>query len=87
MRADCGLFPSLGRYFGTMSEMASAGCMSRRRLYSILKGEKSFTKDEQKAIANAIIVKAIREEKKTDVIDELITGISDFDELFKSRSD
>ena len=55
-----GLYPQLGRYFRTTEELASAGCMSVRRLYDVLHGKKQFTEDEKRAIWNAILVKERR---------------------------
>ena len=52
-----GLYPQLGRYFRTLDELASAGCMSVRRLYDVLHGKKQFTEDEKRAIWNAVLVK------------------------------
>lgn len=53
------LYPSLGRYFKNLTELAHAGCMSRTRLYQILKGEKDFTRAEKKAIAANIQAKLL----------------------------
>lgn len=53
------LYPSLGRYFKNLTELAHAGCMSRTRLYQILKGEKEFTRAEKKAIAANIQAKLL----------------------------
>jgi len=69
-----GLYPQLGRYFRTLDELASAGCMSVRRLYDVLHGKKQFTEDEKRAIWNAIIVKEHKLETQ-----------GDFDKQFKSR--
>ena len=70
-----GLYPQLGRYFRTLDELASAGCMSVRRLYDVLHGKKQFTEDEKRAIWNAILVK----EHKIEVR-------GDFDERFKRKA-
>ena len=32
MNASSGLYPSLGRYFKTITELAHAGCMSKTRV-------------------------------------------------------
>lgn len=85
MKSECGLFPSLGKHFSNLEEMAEAGCMSRRRLYSILKGEKRFTEAEQKAIKNAVAIKAIREHRETELIHKIIENQEGFDELFKIK--
>ena len=70
-----GLYPQLGRYFKTTEELASAGCMSVRRLYDVLHGRKQFTEDEKRAIWNAILVK-----------ENKIEARGDFDERFKRKA-
>ena len=74
MRAVCGLYPQLGRYFKSMTELANAVCMSRQRAYDCLNGKKSFTEQEKRAIWNAILIK----ENKIEVS-------GDFDEQFKRK--
>ena len=68
------LYPSLGRHFSTMQELADAGCMSRTRLYDCLSGRKDFTRQEKQAIYNAIIVK------------ERNIKTGDFDETFRKET-
>ncbi len=51
------LYPSLGRYFKNMTELAHAGCMSRTRLWEVLSGKKDFTRAEKKAIAASIALR------------------------------
>jgi hypothetical protein len=70
-----GLYPQLGQYFRTTEELASAGCMSVRRLYDVLHGRKNFTEDEKRAIWNAILVK-----------ENKIEARGDFDERFKRKA-
>ena len=50
-------YPSLNRYFKSMTELAHAGCMSVRRLQDCLHGIKTFTRAEEKAIAANIVVR------------------------------
>ena len=57
MNAAGGLYPSLGRYFRSMTELANAGCMSRQRARDCLDGKKEFTDAEKKAIAANIALK------------------------------
>lgn len=54
MTAPGSLYPSLGRFFKNRKELADAGCMSERRLYDCLKGLKTFTINEKRAIAGNI---------------------------------
>lgn len=68
-------YPSLGKYFNNLEELASAGCMSVRRLYDCLHGIKEFTEAEKRAIWNAILIKQNKIE---------VSG--DFDEQFKRKA-
>ena len=54
-----GLYPSLGRYFKSQTELAHAGCMSRTRLWECLTGQKNFTRAEKKAISANIQAKIL----------------------------
>ena len=51
------IYPALGRYFKSVSELADAACMGRTRATDILKGRKEFTEPEKLAIARAITIK------------------------------
>ena len=57
MNAAGGLYPSLGRYFKSLTDLAEAGCMSRQRARDCLDGKKNFTDAEKKAIAANIAIK------------------------------
>jgi len=59
MTASGGLYPSLGRHFENMTELANAGCMSKSRLRDCLDGKKNFTEAEKKAITAHIVVKEL----------------------------
>ena len=87
MTASCGLYPSLGRHFKNTTELAHAGCMSRRRLYDCLYGHKNFTRAERKAIA-ANIAQKLMDEPVIDY-DELtrahIAWQGKFDEIYKRK--
>ena len=74
MRAVSKVYPSLGRYFNTMQELADAGCMSRKRCFDCLNGKKEFTNQEKQAILNAIYVKQHNPDYSID-----------FDEMFKRK--
>lgn len=47
MRASCGIYPALGRYFKTLDELSRAGCMCRQRMTDCLHGRKEFTAEEK----------------------------------------
>lgn len=57
MKAAGGLYPSLGRYFPKLADLAEAGCMSRQRARDCLDGKKEFTDAEKKAIAANIALR------------------------------
>ena len=53
------MYPSLGRYFRNLQELADAGCMSTRRAQDCLRGLKQFTDQEKVAIYNNIRLKEL----------------------------
>ena len=88
MTASGGLYPSLGRYFENMTELAHAGCMSKSRLRDCLDGRKNFTRAEKKAIAAHIIV---RELDKRPIDESELSRAGEayhagkFDEIYKRK--
>ena len=82
------LYPTLARYFDNQTELAHAGCMSRKRLWSCLTGEKEFTRAEKKAIAANIAVR-IMDQKNIDYA-ELTKAVEawkgKFDEVYKAKA-
>ena len=81
------LYPSLNRFFENMTELSHAGCMSRKRLWECLTGEKQFTRAEKKAIAANIAVKIM--DQKTIDYDELQNAVrawkGQFDEIYRIK--
>ena len=71
MRASGGIYPSLGRYFRNLQELADAGCMSPRRAQDCLRGLKQFTEQEKRAIARAVMLKEVE--------------VIDFDQTFRIK--
>ena len=67
MNAAGGLYPSLGRYFKSLTDLAEAGCMSRQRARDCLDGKKEFTDAEKKAIAANVLAKQLNERHSTPV--------------------
>ena len=59
MTASGGLYPSLGRYFKSLKELARAGCMSERRCRDCLDGIKDFSRAEKKAISSNIVMRLL----------------------------
>ena len=87
MTASGGLYPSLGRYFENLTELAHAGCMSRTRARECLDGLKPFNEDEKKAIAANIMAKLMSQNMLD--YDELNDAFSawqgNFDSIYKGK--
>lgn len=81
------LYPSLNKYFRSMTELAHAGCMSRQRLYDCLHGIKAFTRAEKKAISANIQAKIL--DRPSFDYEELTEAHEawkgKFDEIYKSK--
>lgn len=87
MTASGGLYPSLGRYFSTLTELAHAGCMSRRRLRDCLDGKIDFTRAEKKAIAANIATKIMtgREIDYSELQLAVEAWQGKFDDIYKRK--
>ncbi len=87
MTARGGLYPSLGRYFDNLTELAHAGCMSRTRARECLDGLKNFTRHEKKAIAANIATRLMSSTaiNYSELEDALKAWSGDFDQIYKSR--
>lgn len=87
MTASCGLYPSLGRNFQSLTELAHAGCMSRRRARDCLDGVKTFTRAEKKAIASHIIANELCKlaPDSREIADAKEAFKGRFDEIYKRK--
>lgn len=87
MTASGGLYPSLGRYFSTLSELALAGCMSRRRLRDCLDGKSDFTNAEKRAIAANIATRMMtgKEINYSELQMAVEAWQGKFDEIYKRK--
>lgn len=86
MTAAGGCYPSLGRYFRTLKELAAAGCMSRQRARECLDGVKQFTEAEKKAIAANIAAGLISSQGGSiDLAYALKAWNGQFDEIYKRK--
>ena len=87
MTARGGLYPSLGRYFDNLTELAHAGCMSRTRARECLDGLKNFTRHEKKEIAANIATRLMSSTaiNYSELEDALKAWSGDFDQIYKSR--
>lgn len=88
MTASGGLYPSLGRYFKTSTELAHAGCMSRTRLRDCLDGKKTFTRAEKKAISANIAMKLLNSKcyDYSDLENANRAYKGEFDEVYKVKA-
>lgn len=86
MRASCGQFPALGRYFKTLAELARAGGMCRQRMTDCLRGRKEFTDNEKMAICNAIIAKMVAGEIENKDMRTILKARKDFDGTFRTTT-
>ena len=81
------LYPSLNRFFENMTELSHAGCMSRKRLWECLTGQKNFTRAERKAIAANIAVRIM--DQPTIDYEELQNAVKawkgQFDEIYRIK--
>ena len=83
------VYPSLTRHFKNMTELAHAGCMSRRRLYDCLHGNKDFTRAEKKAIAANIATKLLSSRffDYSELEDAVKAWSGQFDEVYKTKEE
>ena len=87
MTASGGLYPSLGRYFKNLTELAHAGCMSRTRARECLDGKKTFTRHEKKAISANIATTIMtgRSINYQELQDAVRAFQGEFDDIYKKR--
>ena len=76
MRASCGVYARLGRYFSDADELADAAVMTRPTLSRVLKGQREFTRQEKAAIGDTI---------KTRRSDPRLSGLFCFSNKRKGR--
>lgn len=89
MTASGGLYPSLGRFFKSLTELSRAGCMSERRCRDCLDGIKDFTRAEKKAIASNIAMKLLNspsyDYQDLDDANSAWRDSNKFDEIYKRK--
>jgi len=87
MTASGGLYPSLGRYFKNLTELAHAGCMSRTRARECLDGVKTFTRAEKKAISANIVAKELSKNPidEKELSDGMRAWSGKFDEIYRRK--
>ena len=87
MTAANSLYPALGKYFETQTELAHAGCMSRTRLSDCLAGLKDFKRCEKKAISANIAMKLMNSKSfdYAELEDANRAYMGKFDEIYKRK--
>lgn len=87
MTASGGLYPSLGRHFESLTQLAHAGCMSRQRARDCLDGKKTFTRAEKKAISANIAMRILgsRIIDYQDLEDAHTAWKGKFDEIYRRK--
>lgn len=87
MTASGGLYPSLGRHFENLTQLAHAGCMSRQRARDCLDGKKTFTRAEKKAISSNIAMRILnsRSIDYKELEDANTAWKGKFDEIYKAK--
>ncbi len=87
MKRASPIYPSLGRYYSTIQDIADAACISRTQAWRCLTGKRKFTEKQKRAIANDIVVRfytgEIEGTGRANEIDELLEARRHFDEIFK----
>ena len=89
MTASGGLYPSLGRHFKSMTELAHAANRSRDYIYRCLNGQRNFTRADKKAISANIALKLMN--SKTYDYQELEDANrawkGEFDEVYRRKDE
>ena len=89
MTCSDSLYPSLGRYFKSQTELAHAANKSRTYVWECLSGQRKFTRADKKAIASSIVVreldKPIIDEK--ELSDAMRAYKGKFDEIYKRKDE
>ncbi len=88
MTASGGFYPSLGRYFKNLTELAHAGVMSTRRLRDCLDGKKDFTRAEKKAISANIMARIMNQPSfdYQELEDANRAWKGNFDEVYRKKA-
>lgn len=89
MTCSDSLYPSLGRYFKSQTELAHAANKSRTYIWECLNGQRKFTRADKKAISANIVVreldKPIIDEK--ELSDAMRAYKGKFDEIYKRKDE
>lgn len=89
MKALCGLYPSLGRHFKSMTELAHAANRSRDYVWRCLNGERDFTRADKKAISANIVMKLLNSTSYDyqELEDANRAWSGEFDEIYRRKDE
>lgn len=87
MTASGGLYPSLGRHFKSMTELAHAANRSRDYVHRCLNGQRDFTRADKKAISAHIITELLRSKTYDyqDLENAMTAYEGGFDEIYRRK--
>ena len=87
MTASGGLYPSLGRHFKSMTELAHAANRSRDYVHRCLNGQRDFTRADKKAISAHIITELLRSKTYDyqDLENAMTAYEGRFDEIYRRK--
>ena len=89
MTCSDSLYPSLGRYFKSQTELAHAANKSRTYIWECLNGQRKFTRADKKAISANIALKLMN--SKTYDYQELEDANrawkGEFDEVYRRKDE
>lgn len=87
MTCSDSLYPSLGRYFKSQTELAHAANKSRTYIWECLNGQRKFTRADKKAISANIIAKELAKPviDERELSDGLKAWKGNFDEIYKRK--
>ena len=88
MTASGGLYPSLGRHFKSMTELAHAANRSRDYIHRCLNGQRDFTRADKKAISANIALKPMNSKSYDyqELEDANRAWKGEFDEVYKVKT-
>lgn len=81
------LYPALGRYFKSQTELAHAANKSRVYVWECLTGQRDFTRADKKAISSNIAMKLMdsRSYDYQELEDAHTAWKGNFDEIYKRK--
>ena len=89
MKAVSTVYPALGRFFDTETQLANAACIGRAKAWRCLNGinGEDFTPQQKRALAASIIARMCMSEIGTEdmaLVVQAYESSANFDEVFKT---